>query len=71
MKATNKYSDYDVKNIQKEIVRKREFYYDRNPDEAKALPKIFCSNGSEGNWIKNKISENFKQMLYKRRVLQP
>ena len=39
VEAARKYSNYDVKNIQKEIVRKREFYYDRNPDEANALYK--------------------------------
>jgi len=36
VEAAGKYSDYDVTNIQKEIARKREFYYDKNPEEAKA-----------------------------------
>ena len=39
VEAARKYSGYNVKDIQKEIARKREFYYDRNPEEAKALVK--------------------------------
>jgi len=34
VEAVGKYSDYDVSEIQKEILRKREFYYERNPEQA-------------------------------------
>ena len=31
--AAGKYSGYDIENIQKELERKREFYYARNPEK--------------------------------------
>jgi hypothetical protein len=33
VKAASKYSDYDVREIQAEIARKRVFYYERNPEQ--------------------------------------
>ena len=32
VEAAKKYSDYNTEDIEKEIERKREFYYERNPD---------------------------------------
>ena len=32
VEAVGKYSDYDISDIQNEIIRKREFYYEKNPD---------------------------------------
>ena len=37
--AAERYSDYDVSEIQEEIARKTEFYYERNPEHARELFK--------------------------------
>jgi len=39
VEAAGKYSDYDIGEIQREIARKKEFYYERNPEQAKARYK--------------------------------
>jgi len=50
VKAVEKYSAYDVSDVMKEIARKREFYYERNPEQAKLA-------------FKSDLSEMFGQRL--------
>jgi len=50
VKAAEKYSAYDVSDIMQEIARKREFYYERNPEQAKLA-------------FKSDLSEKFGQRL--------
>jgi hypothetical protein len=39
VKDAGKYSDYNICEIQREITRKKEFYYERNPEQAKTQYK--------------------------------